>query len=64
MLINIILGAIFAGIYFVTGERAQSTVIILSYHFLMFSIMLPHLKFVAKDIYLIIMKCSNKISDV
>lgn len=30
----------------------------------MFSVILPHLKFLSKDLYVIILKASNKINDV
>lgn len=30
----------------------------------MFSVIFPYLKFLAKDLYVIILKCSNKINEV
>lgn len=36
----------------------------MAYHCLMFSVIFPYLKFLAKDLYVIILKCSNKINEV
>lgn len=58
------LGLLFGGIYIGMGTRTQSTGFILAYHAIMFSVLLPNLKFLVKDLYVIILKCTNKINDV
>lgn len=62
LIINAILSIIFASIYIATGVRYQSNIIIYSYHFVMFSIMLPHFIFVARDLYLILLKITKGIT--
>lgn len=64
ILLNVILGGIFSAIYFATGKRYLSGGYVMAYHCLMFSVIFPYLKFLAKDLYVIILKCSNKINEV
>ena len=64
IIINIILGGLFTMIYLVASSRSESTLFVFAYHLVMFSVILPHLKFLSKDLYVIILKCSNKINDV
>ena len=59
-LINILLGIIFTLVYKFGADRILSNVFIVSYHFLMFSVVLPHFLFLAKDIYLILFRFSCK----
>lgn len=64
LIVNAILSTIFASIYFTSGVRYQSNSVICIYHFVMFSIMLPHLTIVARDLYLILLKITKGITEV
>jgi|JI10StandDraft_1071094.scaffolds.fasta_scaffold358368_2 hypothetical protein len=64
IIINIILGIIFGCIYLFTGTRYQSNTFIFFYHILMFSVMLPHMQFVARDLFLIFQKSLNKLNEI
>ena len=54
--LNIILGIIFTLCYIFTGTRTLSTSFIVSYHFLMFTVALPVLLYIAIDLFLIIFR--------
>ena len=54
--INITLGTIFSLCYIFTGTRTLSNTFIVSYHFLMFSVSLPVLLYIAIDLFLIIFR--------
>lgn len=62
--INAILSIIFASIYVKTGVRYQNNTGICIYHFVMFSVILPHLIIVARDLYLILLKITKSITEV
>lgn len=58
------LGSIFTIMYQLAGARYYNATFITAYHFLMFSVMLPNLIYLARDLFLILLKFSNKNSDI
>ena len=59
-ILNLVLGLIFTLAYKFSADRYLSNYFIATYHFLMFSIVMPHLLFLAKDLYLILFNFSCK----
>lgn len=64
LVLNLLFGLIFTLLFKYSVSAYYDNIFIVTYHFLMFSVLLPHLLFLAEDLLLITLKFSNKTPDI
>lgn len=62
--LSIVLGTIFTLAYKLAEDRYLSVPFIIAYHFLMFSIVVPHFLYLSRDLYLIFFKHFVKTNEI